>query len=53
MTLRVGQFARNVKTNEIVLITEESIRSPIQDYKCFVFNTGKYVILYSKQLKVL
>ena len=52
MTLRVGQFARIVKTNEIILITEESIRSSTQYYKCFVFNTGKYVILYSKQLKV-
>ena len=52
MTLRGGQFARNVKTNEIILITEDSIRSSTQDYKCFVLSTGKYVTLSPKQLKV-
>ena len=51
MTLRVGQFARSVKTNEIILITEDNIRSSTQDYKCFVLSTGKYVTLNHKQLK--
>ena len=53
MTLRVGQFARRVKTNEIILITEDNIRSSTQDYKCFVLSTGKYVTLCYEQLKEL
>ena len=53
MTLRVGQFARIVKTNEITLITEDNIRSSTQDYKCFVLSTGRYVTLCYEQLKEL
>ena len=53
MTLRVGQFARIVNTNEIILITQENISSSTQDYKCFVLSTGKYVTLCYEQLKEL
>ena len=46
MTLRVGQFARNVKTNEIILITEENTRSSTQDYKWFCVEYRK--VCYTK-----